>query len=199
MSAFSARSWLPRIRSMTPRPNKIFAREPLAVDLPANQVRRVPQIGLNEIMPGRTSVTLLIAGGALAHYLAADFLAAAHANTGHVPVPPNAAIVVAASTTASVNFIGARYDTVSDTELRTRANCGSGSSPRVRGTRRKGVQTQSIRRFIPARAGNAREHEPDRRQGRFIPARAGNAAYAQSVVGLCRFIPARAGNAFVAD
>ena len=69
-------------------------------------------------VPARTGVTLFLAGGAFAHYIAADFIAATRGNTTDVPVPPNAALVVAVSTTASVNMMGAGYDTVTDTELR---------------------------------------------------------------------------------
>jgi hypothetical protein len=68
-------------------------------------------------VPARAGgVTLLLAGGAFGHYLAADFIAATHGNTSDVPAPANAAIAVTAST-ASIS-ISAGYDPVTDTELR---------------------------------------------------------------------------------
>ena len=67
-----------------------------------------------------TRVTLFIAGAAFTHFTVADFVAAAHGKTNDVPAPPNAAVVAAASTTATtaINAISAGYDTVTDTELR---------------------------------------------------------------------------------
>ena len=77
-----------------------------------------------------------------------------------------------------------------------RVSCPSGSSPRGRGTPRPGSSDAIRKRFIPARAGNARapERGPPRVFGsspRGRGTREGDALQA----GRGRFIPARAGNA----